>query len=333
LYKERDFVRYTIKISLYSILRKRRRRIKALLRIIKDAIDRFNWIGFEGVKLATLHILRQIRDNKEIPPLDASFFRTCFRAVSRLKREDKEPTSVIDKDPDLVASFAAYRDTRGGDTFPHREGLTQALTYAANDEMANLQNHVKVHLVTRIQRWLTILLEGKLDQEGLVDKHVKELVKRMVSRVVYNEEKNAAMAMEDKKKPPPIPCWEPPGSARELLGEAWLGRFTGPPLTAASLDTIWQVWETLINHMGQGKLPLCRSHFDKANGWKDYFPLMCKILADVEAADDCQATVPVEPVDRPPEEWSKQEVCKILGQSVPWKVMWLAVFVYPTRKG
>jgi hypothetical protein len=47
---------------------------------------------------------------------------------------------------------------------------------------------------------------------------------------------------------------------------------------------------------------------------------MCKILADVEAADDCQATVPVEPVDRPPEAWSKQEVDEILDDLVPPKV-------------
>jgi hypothetical protein len=269
------------------------------------------------VKLANFHILRLIRDNKkEIPRLHPSLFRHCFQAVSRLNPKNPEPTCVANKDPDLAASVAAYRGTRGGDTFPHREGIGRALEHAVNHEMANLQNHVKVHLVSRIKRWLTIRLEGELRQKGIVDKHVKKLVERMVSRVEYDEEKNAAIAMAEGKKPPPIPCWEPPGSARDMLGEDWLGRFTGPALTAASLDVIWQVWETLINHMGQGKLPLCQTHFEK-DGWKEYFPLLCKMLADVEAADDCQPAVPVAPVDQPSKAWSIREVKKILGWLVP----------------
>jgi hypothetical protein len=318
--KARDFVRYTIKISLLSILRTRRPHVKAFRRIHEDAIDRFNRIVFEGVKLATFHILRLFRDKKEIPRLHASLFRHCFAAVSRLDPKTPEPTSMAMKDPELAVSVAAYRGTRGGDTFPHREGIVRALELAVNDEMANLQNHVKVHLVSRIERWLTIRLEGELRQEGLVDKDVKEVVKQMVSRVAYDEEKIAAIAMEEESGPPPIPCWEPPGSAEDLLGEELLGRFTKPALEAASLDTIWQVWKTLIDHMGQGKLPLCRTHFNKTNGWKDYFPLMCQMLADVEAADDCQPAVPVAPVDRPAWAWSIREVKKILDGSVPGTV-------------
>ena len=227
---------------------------------------------------------------------------------------------MVKKDPELAASFEVYRGTRGGDTFPHREGIIRALEHAVNGEMANLQNHVKVHLVTRIKRWLAIRLEGELGQEGIVDKHVGELVKRMVSRVVYDEERSAAIAIDEGGKPPPIPCWEPPGSARDLLGKDWLERFTGPPLTAASLDAIWQVWETLIEYVGQGKLPLCQTHFDKRDGWKAYYPLLRKVLADVEAADDCQPVVPDAPVDRPSRAWGKRRVKEILGSSVSWTV-------------
>jgi hypothetical protein len=186
--------------------------------------------------------------------------------------------------------------------------------------MANLQNHVKVHLVSRIERWLTIRLEAELHQEGLVDKDVKVVVKQLVSQVEYDEEKNAAIARAEGKEPPSIPRWKPPGSASELLGEDWPGRFTGPPLTKASLDTIWQVWNELIDYVDQGKLPLCRTHFDKTNGWKEYFPLMCKMLADVEAADDCQPAVPGAPVSRPAWAWSIREVKKILDESVPGTV-------------
>jgi hypothetical protein len=305
--KARDFYRYVIKISLLSICTQSPHGI-AFRSILDDAIDRFNRICFEGMKLAYFHILRT-RGKEEITPPDATLIRRCLHAVSRLYPDDPEPTSMATKEPELAVSFAAYRGTRSGDTFPHREGIGRALEHALNHEMANMQNHVKVHLVSRIERWLTILLEGELRQEGLVDKDVRVVVKQMIARVVYNEDKRAARTRADEEDPPSIPRWEPPGSASELLGEDWLaGRFTGPPLTEASLDTIWRVWKKLMDYMGQGKLPLCRTHFDEKDGWKAYFPLMCKMLADVEAADDCQPAVPVAPVDRPTTPWSIQVV-------------------------
>ena len=174
--KARVFDRVVIKISLDSILRTSDPHVRAFRLILEDAIDRYNRITFEGVELATFHVLRLIEAGNENPVINATFFRRCFRAVSRLRPTDPEPTCVADEDPELAASFEVYRGTRGGDTFPHREGIIRALEHAVNGEMASLQNHVKVHLVTRIKRWLTIRLEGELGQEGIVDKHMGELV-------------------------------------------------------------------------------------------------------------------------------------------------------------
>ena len=215
--KGRNFTRFTIKVSLRSMLNPQYPHAEAFHAILQDAIDRFNKIGFEGMKFATFHITRLIEAGKEIPEFDATFFRRCFCAVSRLRPSDPDPTPMEGKDTELATSFEAYRRTLGaGATFAHREGLAQAITHAANDEMANLQNHVKVHLVTRIKRWLTVRLEGELRrQKGIKGKHVKVLAWRMVSRVWYNEKKNAAIAINKGEKPPPIPSWEPPGSARD----------------------------------------------------------------------------------------------------------------------
>ena len=318
----RNFTRFVIKISLRSVIRTRRPHAKAFLRVLKGAIPRLDKISFDGMEFATFHLLRVIEAGKEIPELNATFFRRCFHAVSRLRPDDPGPTPMEGKDPELAASFKDFRDALGADaTFAHREGLTRAIEHVVNAEMTSLQNHVKVHLATRIERWLTIRLERELHQEGIKSKHVKWLAKQMVARVWYDEKKNAAIAINKGERPPPIPCWSPPGSARDVLGEDWLGRFAGPRLTGASLDAIWQVWETLLEYMGKGKLPLCQTHFDKKDGWKAYFPLLCKMLADVEAADACQPVVPDAPVGLPSWAWGRREAKKILcGSSVSWTV-------------
>ena len=70
--KARVFDRVVIKISFDSILRTPYPHVQAFRLILEDAIHRFNRIGFEGVELATFHILRQNQDNKEIPELNAT---------------------------------------------------------------------------------------------------------------------------------------------------------------------------------------------------------------------------------------------------------------------
>jgi len=64
--------------------------------------------------------------------------------------------------------------------------------------------------------------------------------------------------------------------------------------------------------MGQGKRPLCKSHY-AGDGWQAYFPLHCRILMDIEAANDLQVAVSDEPVDQPTRAWCRRKVKKILG--------------------
>ena len=137
----RNFTRFTIKISLRSMINPRYPHAEAFHAILQDAIDRFNRIGFDGMKLAIFHITRLVEAGKELPEFNATFFRRCFCAVSRLKPNAPNPTSMKKKDPELAASFDAYRRALGDDaTFAHREGLSRAIEHAVNDEMANLQN-------------------------------------------------------------------------------------------------------------------------------------------------------------------------------------------------
>jgi len=281
------------------IIRKRSRRSKNFRSILLDGKDRFNRIVFEGMKLANYHILRMSQvDGETTPLLSSTFFRNCFHAVSRVNPEVSVPTDMEEKNPSLAESVKAYRKELPHDhKFTHRQGLHAALEHALIIEVATLQNHVKVHLATRITRWLMVQLERKLPQ-GIAYKHMRALAERMVSRMVNDEGKKRAV----------IPAWEPPASATELLGEDWLeGRFTDPPLADAALDAIWRIWNTLLEYVGQAKLPLCPTHFSKDNGWKSYYPLLCKILRDVEGAEGGQAVPCAEPLKQPPSKWGKRK--------------------------
>jgi hypothetical protein len=215
------------------------------------------------------------------------------------------------KDPSLAESFEKYRGKRAGSTFEHRQGLSAALNYAASTYLGNTQNHAKENLPNRIKKWLVILLTRELPQaERFTARHVRTLAQRIVSRLEYDEE-------EHGKK---IPLWENPPSAADVLGstwvnETWVDRLKNAALSPLAQAAIWRVWGTLAEHMGQGKLPLCNTHFDK-DGWKAYLPLLCQILKDTEAADKHQVAVPDEPVDQPSRAWGNRKVKKILGVSM-----------------
>ena len=292
------------------------------------AIDRYNTVTFEGMKLAVFHILRQLEQHGEeafqpdekgkIHLLEPIFLRNCIHAVSRQKPGDTTPTSMDDKNPSLHASFLAYqRGLPAGHVFAHRQGIAQAIEYGIKMEIVNAKVGVKVHLPMRIKRWIVVQL-GKVLPRDIADKHVWALADRMVSRVVHDEAKKAAIARSEGRDPPPIPAWEAPASAVELLGDDWLEeRFANRPLTQASIDGIWGVWTTLLEYMGPGMLPLCPTHFDGKDGWKTYLPLLFRMLKDVEETEGRQAVARDEASKRPTSNWAEGEVTKILASSPP----------------
>ena len=161
------YERFSIKHLFKQMFKAPTKLRKALRKVIMDATDRYNEITFNGMGLAAFHILRQFDEHGEkafqadqggkVYLLSGTFIRHCFHAVSRLNPGDDEPTSMERKDPALHESAKLYRAEFPKDhVFPHRKGLRTALEYAIIDEMANIQNHVKVHLHTRIKRWLVV---------------------------------------------------------------------------------------------------------------------------------------------------------------------------------
>jgi len=100
------------------------------------------------------HVIRMIQEEGEPPQLDRNLFRRCFHAVSRLQPTDEKPTSMEKKDASLAASAEIFLRDCAGDTLTHRKGIGPSLEYAAKDAMANLQIHVKMHLPSRIEKWL-----------------------------------------------------------------------------------------------------------------------------------------------------------------------------------
>lgn len=249
--------------------------------------------------LANYHVIRLTQEGK--PPLiDHSYLR-CFYAVSRVNPNDKELTSMEERDPSLHASLQNLKGNRADNTFPYRQGLSGVLGYAARDEVANVQNHVATNLSDRIKKWLVVLLTREPQPPHLTVKHAKRLAKRMVLRLEHDDEERQSR-------------WTMPSSATDALGKEWLQGFKNPPLSPDALVAIEQVWTTLIEEVGQEKLPLCEANFANKR-WMAYFPLLCKILKDTEDAGDLQEAVSDEPEDRPQRAWCERKVKEILKSS------------------
>ena len=294
-----DLERFNIKIPLRLIIRD-----KKIRPILGHAISRYNRIVFEGVLFATFHNLRLFEAGKaSCIRLDTKFYRHCFQAVSLQHSSHEKPNPPMDAE--LAKSAEAYLAIRGADVpFQHREDISQALGYAAIKEMASLQVHVKVHLAGRIKKWLVLQLRNKLDKKGIGVMDLREMAGRIVSRIEHDEEEEEdATAEEEKKNKSP---WVKPESAQDLLDKDWADRrFAEPSLKKTVLEATWQVWSKLLSHLDQAKLPLCPSNFDKKDGWKDYFPLLYKLLKDMEDAGDPKEDASAEPAGRPTLQWAR----------------------------
>ena len=70
----------------------------------------------------------------------------------------------------------------------------------------------------------------------------------------------------------------------------------------------------MLGYIGSRKLPLCRTNFDKEDGWKAYFPLLWMMLRDLDGAEKRQAA-DGPPLSRPPFKWACREVTAILESS------------------
>ncbi|ETP10022.1 hypothetical protein F441_14261 [Phytophthora nicotianae CJ01A1] len=112
----------------------------------------------EAYLLANLHILRLLKENKEIPKLDGGFFRSCLSAVMKLLRYSKVKG-------ELGESLKIYNSSRCARS-PQANGgyINQGRSHNAGYQMATMtKNALSMNFYRRFHKFLkrTYTIDGK----------------------------------------------------------------------------------------------------------------------------------------------------------------------------
>jgi hypothetical protein len=132
-------------------------------------------------------------------------FTTCCNVVSRENSQAEELTPCRDERLQqsldlLVATLPA------GFSWPHREGLGQALQYGARKWLTNTRVDMTRHLADRMRRWIVARLGSVVEQRGM-EKHLWTIADHIVSSLIWHERKAAAQARAANKPH----CYGPSG--------------------------------------------------------------------------------------------------------------------------
>jgi hypothetical protein len=191
-------------------------------------------------------------------------FRTCCNAVSRVNSQTGELAPC--KDERLQQSLDLLRSELPENfSWPHREGLAQALKHAAIKWLTNTKVHVTKHLDKRIRRWLVVRLGADVNQDGIVEKHLWTIADRVVSTLTWHGEKGKAGG-ECSRSPP---SYARPENIDALLGTRVLEKL--PPLEQGTKDHIWRLFEEMLTWLGDA-LPLCQWNFGESADDARYGP-------------------------------------------------------------
>ena len=122
---------------------------------VKERINEFvlnaNKLMFEAYAFANLHVLRLLRDNKDIPPLDQKFFQSCCVYVS----ETYERKSQKPKDTDMLKTYKIYKSCRPS-TYkpPFRDYCGEVINYIKKDMVVSTTNHLVLNFYKRFTKYL-----------------------------------------------------------------------------------------------------------------------------------------------------------------------------------
>ena len=120
---------------------------------INDAVVTTNKIIFEAYCFANLHILKSLKENKNIPCLNQSFFQQCCSIVSTFKDKKEMET----KDKNLVETFNLYKTFRPVDyNVAFRDNITIILNYIAKDMEVATINHLTLNFYKRFSKYLKL---------------------------------------------------------------------------------------------------------------------------------------------------------------------------------
>ncbi|KAJ3299811.1 hypothetical protein HK104_006940, partial [Borealophlyctis nickersoniae] len=308
--------------------------------IVAEAVERWNRITYEGLKLLSLYTIQQ---RKEYPPFAGpdgdAIIKQCFYAVSTIG-EKLEPSPPANER--LRKAFETYKNARPpGLEWTSRRGLNQSLQVAATNTLCDIRRHVVVHLVKRITAYASIYitraLEAATDFNQQLEKSViQKMASRLTARLVYNEKRAYALAKARGEEPPPIPSWVQPGTVKEILrlpevpsektckyDRELLSLLSLHPAIPRAIELVF----TRITHQiaPQGGLPICNSKAaDRSNQrgasnmWmRYYYGIHYRMLKDIEEWNRSPAEVSqtepraVKPAPRVYYSWARREVDRI----------------------
>ncbi|KAJ8099195.1 hypothetical protein POJ06DRAFT_130609 [Lipomyces tetrasporus] len=250
--------RFTIKVNIDSMFNCDTDFGQRFKDCMLEAIDRYNHITFLASKLITLHVIRLSQEQNQVLPFSDREFQTCCNVVSRSRGEDQGPTPC--RDGPLRITLDLLRSQLPADyVLPHREGLTQALTWASINWIANVQVDVCYHLSQRLERWIVLRLAADLAQQ-IPEKCLWSIASRMVETLVWKEKAAFGRARSLGLPDPIPPNYVAPATLDDLLGENVVHSLQ-PPLNEVSREILWRLFTEEILGSIRSALPLCPSRF------------------------------------------------------------------------
>ncbi|KAJ3277258.1 hypothetical protein HK104_003494 [Borealophlyctis nickersoniae] len=329
--------KFTIKLSFAKMVKN-----PGLGERIRDAVDRWNVITHEGLKLLNLYAIQQ---GKEFPPFDRPdgevLIRQCFYAVS-VKASEREPKQP--NDLRLQNAWERYKQARPAELgWTSRSGLSNPLQFAATAAMADIHRHIVIHLAKRITEYMCLAIANLVEKasafEGkLAKKDCKKIATRLTATLVSNEKQAYAIAKAKGEDPPPVPEWVQPDSVYSMLrlrptseGKAAKEILSLVALHPAISQAIETVFRTITNWIPQGGLPICNSkaadrlnNMGRDNPWLQYYyGVHYRMLRDIKNWSESAREVgePERPsrqssksVSRVYYSWAKRQVDEICSE-------------------
>ncbi|KAK9337839.1 hypothetical protein V1521DRAFT_416985 [Lipomyces starkeyi] len=182
---EEPIERFTIKVNIDSMFNCDTDFGQRFKDCMLEAIERYNHITFLASKLITLHVIRLRQEQNQVLPLSDREFQTCCNVISRSRGEDQDPTPCRDG-PLRITLDLLLSQLPAAYVLPHREGLTQALSWASISWIANAQVDVCYHLSQRLERWIVLRLAADLAQQ-IPEKGLWRIASRIVETLVWKE--------------------------------------------------------------------------------------------------------------------------------------------------
>ncbi|KAK9361239.1 hypothetical protein V1504DRAFT_433065 [Lipomyces starkeyi] len=161
-----------------------------------------------------------------------------------LRSEDQDLTPCTDGSLritlDLLHTFTASSQLRLAAW--EGEGLTQALSWASINWIANIKVDVCFHLSQHLERWIALRMGADLVQE-LPRKAIWRIASRIAETLAWKEKAAFARAQLFRQPDPTPPNYIAPATLDDLLGEKVINNLE-EPLSDESRRILWRFFHS-----------------------------------------------------------------------------------------